>query len=196
MEGGDRVVMAAHSRFGKTLETLNGRRHRAALNVFLFIVVAHWAEHLVQAFQIWALGMPRPESRGVLGQVFPWLATEEWLHYAYAFVMLVGLLVLLPGFTGSGRAWWIAALAIQFWHHVEHLLLFIQAQAGTPFFGQDVPTSVAQLVVPRVELHLFYNAVVFAPMVIGMVLHRQRTDRNLRLTTCSCVRRLEAALPA
>jgi hypothetical protein len=110
--------------------------------------------------------------------------------------MLAGLLILLPGFTGAGRAWWITALAIQFWHHVEHLLLFIQAQAGTPFFGQDVPTSVAQLVIPRVELHLFYNAVVFVPMVIGMVLHRRRTTENLRLTCCSCVRRAEDAQPA
>jgi hypothetical protein len=184
------MVDTVQGAFQKSLESLNDQRHRAALNLFLFIVVAHWVEHLVQAFQIWTLGMPRPAARGVLGQIFPWLISEEWLHYGYALVMLVGLFLLRPGFTGSGRSWWTAALLIQFWHHIEHLLLFIQAQSGVNFFGQPIPTSVVQLVIPRVELHLFYNAVVFVPMVIGMYLHQRRTPKNLRLTSCSCVRRL------
>lgn len=51
--------------------TLNGTHHRAALNAFLVIVLAHWAEHLVQAYQIWGLGWSRPEARGVLGMPFP-----------------------------------------------------------------------------------------------------------------------------
>jgi len=37
------------------------------------IVLARWAEHVVQAIQIWVLGWPVPESRGVLGGWFPWL---------------------------------------------------------------------------------------------------------------------------
>ena len=37
-----------------------------------------------------------------------------------------------------------------------------------PLFGAKVPTSILQLVFPRVELHLFYNVVVFIPMVIAM----------------------------
>ena len=56
--------------------------------LFSLIVVAHWAEHLVQAFQVWALDMSRPDSRGVLGQWFPWLVSSEWLHYGYAIVMM------------------------------------------------------------------------------------------------------------
>ena len=78
------------------LAELNGRYHKLALWTFLFITIAHWAEHLVQAFQIWALDMPRPQARGVLGMPFPWLVQQEWLHYAYAIVMLVGLFVLRP----------------------------------------------------------------------------------------------------
>jgi hypothetical protein len=34
-----------------------------------------------------------------------------------------------------------------------------------------VPTSIVQLWVPRVELHLFYNTVVFIPMMIAMYYH-------------------------
>jgi hypothetical protein len=188
--------MVARTGSSRLLRLLNGQRHRAALNVFLFIVVAHWVEHLAQAFQIWVLGMPVPDSRGVLGLMVPWMVTEEWLHYGYALIMLIGLVILRPGFTGPGRAWWTVALMIQFWHHIEHLLLFIQAQANTSFFGQPVPTSLVQLVIPRVELHLFYNAVVFVPMVIGMILHRRGTPENPRLASCSCVRRLKTAQPA
>ncbi|HEX2417909.1 MAG TPA: hypothetical protein VHJ83_07275 [Micromonosporaceae bacterium] len=186
----------AGSGSSQLLRSLNGQWHRAALNIFLFIVVAHWIEHLAQVFQIWVLGMPLPASKGALGLVFPWLVTAEWLHYGYALVMLIGLLLLRPGFTGSGRTWWTVALVIQFWHHIEHLLLFVQAQADVNFFGQQVPTSLVQLVIPRVELHLFYNAVVFIPMVIGMIMHRSRTPENLRLTSCSCVHRSRHTQPA
>ncbi|NLU79164.1 hypothetical protein HCA58_12410 [Micromonospora sp. HNM0581] len=168
------------------LTRLNGSHHRAALNVFLLIVVAHWAEHLVQAYQIWVLGMPRPEARGVLGQFYPWLVTSEWLHYGYAIVMLVLLFALRRGFVGRARTWWTVALAIQFWHHIEHFLLLWQAQAGTVFFDQKVPTSILQLALPRVELHLFYNSVVFVPMLIAMYLHLRPNQREQEAMTCSC----------
>jgi hypothetical protein len=152
---------------------LNTTSHRTALNIFLIIVLAHWAEHLVQAFQIWVLGWPVPESRGLLGAWFPWLVHSEALHYGYAVVMLAGLLLLRPGCLGAARPWWTAALLIQVWHHFEHLLLLGQNMFGANLLGKPVPTSVLQLVIPRVELHLFYNAVVFVPMVVAMVLHNR-----------------------
>ena len=166
--------------------TLNSRYHRPALLLFLAIVVAHWAEHLAQAFQIWGLGWKPAEARGVFGMPFPWLVTQEWLHYGYAVVMLAGLILLRPGFTGAARTWWTAALVIQVWHHFEHLLLLIQAQLGTPFFGAAAPVSIAQLVVPRVELHLFYNAVVFVPMVVAMYFHMFPSPEDQAQHQCSC----------
>ena len=148
---------------GLSIAALNGRYHRAALNAFMVVVVAHWAEHLVQA-------------------------------------MLVGLFLLRPGFVGVARAWWTVALVIQFWHHIEHLLLLIQAQTGVFFFGASVPTSVAQLVVPRVELHLFYNSIVFIPMMVAVYLHKRPNERDLRASSCACAEvrgaGREAALPA
>ena len=174
---------------GFSVAAINGRFHRLALNAFMVIVVAHWAEHLVQAYQVWVLDRPRPAARGVLGQIYPWLATSEWLHYGYAIVMLVGLFLLRPGFAGRARTWWTVALVIQFWHHIEHLLLLIQAQTHTFFFGGTVPTSVAQLIVPRVELHLFYNSIVFIPMVVAVYLHLRPNERELQAASCSCARR-------
>ncbi len=171
----------------KTLELLNGRWHEIAMRVYLFIVVSHWAEHLLQAFQIWVRHWPRPQAKGFLGLFFPWLVSSEWLHYAYALIMLLGLILLRPGCTGRSRYWWNAALIIQFWHHIEHLLLFIQAQTHHNFFGASAPTSIAQLLFPRVELHLFYNAVVFIPMVVGMIYHIwPPAGERSHAPTCSC----------
>jgi hypothetical protein len=168
------------------LDEINGRYHRAALWVFLAITLAHWGEHLVQAFQIWVLGWERPEARGILGLAFPWLVKSEALHYFYAIVMLAGLLILRPGFTGRAKAWWTAALVIQFWHHIEHALLLGQAVVGANLFGKPIPTSIAQLVVMRVELHLLYNALVFVPMVIAMIYHVRPSEEERHGVTCTC----------
>ncbi|HEX8501388.1 MAG TPA: hypothetical protein VF659_12470 [Pyrinomonadaceae bacterium] len=170
-------------------EKLNARWHKPALQLFMLVVLAHWAEHLVQAFQIYALGWPVPESRGVLGHWFPWLVKSETLHYSYAIVMLVGLWTLRQGFRGTSRRWWTAALAIQFWHHIEHGLLLGQAAAGQNFFGSPVPVSVAQMWIPRVELHLFYNTVVFIPMVVGMYFHMFPRGGEAAAHGCSCALR-------
>src|SRR6266487_845087 len=64
----------------------------------MVIVLAHWAEHLVQAYQVYALKWPMHEARGVLGQAFPWLVHSEVLHYSYALIMLAGIWAFLPGF--------------------------------------------------------------------------------------------------
>jgi len=166
---------------------LNGRHHRAALTVFMIVVLAHWAEHVTQAYQIWVLHWPVPKARGLLGEAFPRLITSEWLHYGYALVMLLALFLLRPGFVGQARTWWTVALVIQFWHHVEHLLLFVQAQSGHNFFGKPVPTSILQLVSPRVQLHLLYNSIVFIPMVIAMYRHLRPSRAERRDMTCNCV---------
>ncbi|MFC4146083.1 hypothetical protein ACFO0M_07435 [Micromonospora mangrovi] len=168
------------------LAALNGKHHRAALTAFLVVVIGHWAEHIAQAYQLWVLGWAPAQARGVLGLPFPWLIKSEWLHYGYAIVMLIGLFLLRPGFTGRSRTWWTIALAIQFWHHIEHFLLLLQAQLGHNFFGRPVPTSLLQLVVPRVELHLFYNTIVFIPMVVAMYLHLRPSPAEARQMVCSC----------
>lgn len=179
--------MTAHGHNSTLMSRINGQSHRLALGLFLFIVLAHWAEHIVQAVQIWGMGWPRPQARGVLGMPFPWLVKEEWLHYGYALVMLIGLIALRPGFVGKSRTWWTVALVVQVWHHFEHLLLLIQAMVGSNLFGKAAPTSLLQLVVPRVELHLFYNAVVFLPMIVAMYLHLRPSRPEFDLMSCSCL---------
>src|ERR1700710_916285 len=107
-------------------EKLNSQWHERALQVFMVIVLAHWAEHLAQAWQIYALHWPRPMANGVVGLWYPWPVKSGLMHYGYALVMLIFLFVLRKGFTGLSRTWWTTALVIQFWHHIEHLLLIGQ----------------------------------------------------------------------
>jgi hypothetical protein len=153
--------------------SLNTTWHKRALQFFMLIVLAHWAEHLTQAIQVFILGWPRPQAGGVLGLWFPWLVSSEVLHYGYAIVMLIGLFSLRSGFTGTSRKWWTIALAIQFWHHIEHLVLQWQAVTHHNWLGYPMPVSFLQMLFPksRVEIHLFYNAVVFIPMVVAMYYH-------------------------
>jgi hypothetical protein len=177
-------------RWGRRTDVLlNGRLHAAGLAVFAAVVVAHWAEHILQAIQVWVLDWPRDQSRGAIGQLVPWLFTSEWLHYWFAVVMLLGFIAFRRGFSGHARAWWDMALGIQVWHHLEHLLLLGQALLGVHLAARPVPTSVLQLFVPRVELHLFYNAVVTVPMLVAMYLHRYPSARELAahpVSACSC----------
>ena len=168
------------------LGKLNGPGHRLALRTFMVIVVAHLAEHLVQAYQVYVLGWPLHQARGVLGQAFPWLVHSEVMHYGYALIMLVGIWTLLPGFVGRSRTWWLAALVIQFWHHIEHGLLQVQAITGHNLFGASVPTSIAQLVIPRLELHLLYNTLVFVPMMVAMYYHLFPRASEAAAMRCNC----------
>src|SRR6476661_882921 len=85
------IASASGSSF---MEKLNSSWHERALQVFMFIVLAHWGEHLVQAYQIYVMGWPRPKANGILGLWYPWLIQSEALHYGFAIVMLVGIWVL------------------------------------------------------------------------------------------------------
>jgi hypothetical protein len=125
--------------------------HRRALVVFTVLVLAH-------------------------GLVFPWLVRAEGPQYGFALAMLIGFVLLRPGFRGSAYNWWTIALGIQAWRHYEHLLLVVQAHTGSYLMGLDAPTSVLQLVVPRLALNLFYNVAVFAPMVVAVVVHLCRSS--------------------
>jgi hypothetical protein len=171
---------------GSLIDRLNGAWHKPALLTFTAIVLAHWGEHLAQAFQVYVLKWPIPQSRGMLGLAFPWLVSSEVLHYAYALIMLVGLWVFRRGFKGRALTWWTIALVIQFWHHIEHAILQVQAITGQYLLGRPMPISLVQIWIPRVELHFFYNAIVFVPMVIAMYQHMFPAPEDEAQHACGC----------
>jgi hypothetical protein len=168
-------------------DKLNSRWHKRSLQFFMMIVLGHWAEHLAQAWQVYYLGWPRPEAKGVLGLFYPWLVDSEVLHYGYALIMLIGIWVLRKGFTGTSRNWWTVSLVIQFWHHIEHAVLQWQALTHHNWLGSPVPLSFLQMVFPksRVEIHLFYNSVVFIPMIVAMYYHMFPPTEEER-AACTC----------
>jgi hypothetical protein len=100
--------------------------------------------------------------------------------------MLIGLWMLRKGFQGRARTWWSISLGIQFWHHIEHLILQAQPIIGSNLGGSPVPTSIVQMWIPRVELHLFYNTVVCIPMVIGMYYHMFPPANEAPAHNCTC----------
>lgn len=177
-------------------ERLNTQWHKPALLTFLAIVIAHWGEHLFQAYQIYVLHWPRPKALGMLGLAYPWLVQTESLHYGYALIMLIGLWILRKGFTGRSHTWWMVALGIQFWHHIEHALLQYQAITHHNFFHSPVAVSILQLWFPRVELHLFYNSVVFIPMVVGMYYHMFPPAGEVQRAKCNCAWHLTREIPS
>ncbi len=172
--------------WARFMERLNSDWHEKAMQIYMVVVLAHWAEHLAQALQIYVLGWNIPDSRGILGLWYPWLVKSELLHYGYALVMLTAFWLLRTGFKGRSRTWWNVALIIQFWHHIEHAVLQGQAVVGSNLFDSPVPMSLIQLWVPRVELHLFYNSVVFLPMVIAMYYHMFPSAEDEAQHGCSC----------
>lgn len=173
------------------VSNVNAEWHGRALLAFGAIVVAHWAEHVAQAFQIWGLGYKPSAAHGLIGAEWPWLVTSEWLHYLFALVMLVGIAALRPGFSGRSKTFWTIALVIQIWHFFEHQILFIQAQTHHYWFGGKVPTSVLQQFWPmdRVQLHLVYNTLVTIPMVVAMYFHVWPPEHERgRVGRCACDR--------
>jgi hypothetical protein len=201
------------SLWGRISQKLNTSWHKYALWFFAFITLAHWGEHLCQAFQVYVLHMPLKRSFGMVGLVFPRLVQTEALHYGYALVMLVFLWVLRKGFTGRAYVWGMIAFWIQFCHHIEHGLLQAQVIYGANFFDAPAPISIIQMIgflhgspekgfgglmgdgapfsvmtmfVRRVEVHLFYNTIVFVPMAIGMYLHVFPTPEEEQHMGCTC----------
>jgi len=160
-------------------------RHGMMLKLFVVIMIAHWMEHIVQAYQVYVMGYERHHAMGLLGQFYPWLVHSEWMHFGYAVLTALGLVILRGGFTGAARVWWDTAVIIQIWHLFEHTLLFVQAQGGFTLWGANEPTSVLQLFWPRIELHLFYNSVVTAPIVIAMVVSQRGRSRASQIVTAA-----------
>jgi hypothetical protein len=147
-------------------------RHHTTLLVGLLVIVAfHWIEHVAQAIQVWFLGVPPSEALGFLGAKFPWLVRTESLHWILNAVIGAGLICLRPRLAGRARRYWNAALYIQAWHMFEHTLLLGQYVSGLYVLGRGVPTSILQLWIPRMNLHLFYNGIVTLPLFTGAILH-------------------------
>lgn len=144
------------------------------MKVFIGLMLAHWTEHVFQAWQVYAMHVPRVCALGFLGMKYPWLVKTESLHFGFAVLTTVMLVALRKQFESAAYLLWDIALSISLWHLLEHSLLFYQACTGHFLFGQHQPTSILQLAFPRIELHLFYNTIVTVPAMIALYLYQRQ----------------------
>jgi len=162
------------------LATLNGTRHVQSVLIYLVIVLGHFSEHIVQVAQVYLLDWQLRMAGGILGLWLPGLARSEVLHMVYNSLQLTGLIVLLLGFKGRARRWWLLALVLQSWPFLEHVVLQVQFLTGHYLFDATTQQSLLEFFFPRVELHLVYNLSVFVPTLIAVVLrvfhHGQRPN--------------------
>src|SRR5437867_784243 len=79
------------------------------------------------------------------------------------------------------------------WHTRALQVFLVIVIAGRTLFGSPVPTSIVQLWFPRLELHLFYNSVVFIPMMVAMYYHLFPSAPDAARMRCSCALRTHPA---
>ncbi len=177
-------------------------RTRPRLVTFFAVVVAvqgvHLVEHVIQLAQVHLLGVPEDDALGVLGWVFEFDGTEEWLHLVFNTLFLASLWMLavplLRGAIGQVPAWAlalfvVAGLGLETWHTVEHSVIIRNVIRND---GCPCPGIVDQaLGITDTTLHFFYNALAYvATLVPYYFVRRQRMSLAAR-----CVEMLNAALP-
>lgn len=157
-----------------------------ALRFFLAVVIIqgiHVFEHIVQLVQVYVLGIPDDNALGLLGYVFQFQGTEEWLHLVFnatylasLYVLLIPLRRLVPhALPAWAFAAYTAGVALESWHMVEHVVIIsnVLAHGGCPCPGiVDAATGLSDTV-----LHFFYNALTYAGVLaaaVGLVVQRQK----------------------
>ena len=133
----------------------------------------HVLEHVVQLLQVYAFGIPDDDALGLLGYVFQFNRTEEWLHLVFNVSYFAALVVVLIGVgqriragllpPGAAMFAWLAVV-LEGWHLVEHLVIIsnVIANSGCPCPG----IGDAALGVTDTQLHFVYNVVAYAATLV------------------------------
>lgn len=166
-------------RIGKTAPFSLGRGAFLALVLFQGF---HELEHIIQVLQRYVLGIPN--GNGLIGS----LADIEPVHFAYNSFYLALLLVAYVGLglRREPRRYGVfvfigltAAVGIQSWHEIEHVLKFAQYLTlhvnGTGGIFGDGPGGIVRLV-PVPILHFVYNTFAYLPAVLAFFRLRGQSD--------------------
>lgn len=153
--------------------------------LFVAIVLVqgiHVWEHVIQLVQVFSLGMPEDQALGLLGYVFQFQGTEEWLHLVFNvsyLLTLYALLLPLRTMTPSRVPAWafamfaVGAVGLETWHVVEHAVIIANVirNTGCPCPGiGDTALGISDVV-----LHMFYNGVTYGGILpaFWFVMHRR-----------------------
>lgn len=144
----------------------------------------HVGEHIIQLIQVYVLNVPDDDALGLLGYVFQFQGTEEWLHLVFNVTYLAALyLLLIPLWQRvSDRlpawAFWtflVWSVGLESWHVVEHLVIIANVirNHGCPCPGiGDRALGITDTV-----LHFGYNLVAFLGMLVPFLFVTWGRDR-------------------
>lgn len=135
----------------------------------------HVVEHIIQLFQVFVFNVPEDDALGLLGYVYQFQGTEEWLHLVFNSVFLASLLLIAAGLlwsrtTRSAVPLWamtaflVFGVGLEAWHVIEHSVIIshVIANNGCPCPGiLDSSLGVSDTV-----LHFGYNAIAFAATLL------------------------------
>lgn len=141
----------------------------------------HMFEHVVQLIQVYAFGVPDDDALGLLGYVFQFNGTEEWLHLVFNVSYLLALAVLFVGILGlyfddvlsraTFMGYLLLGLGLETWHGIEHVVIIhnVIRNGGCPCPGiGDVALGVTDT-----QLHFVYNLIAYTGTLIPFVVLRK-----------------------
>jgi hypothetical protein len=133
----------------------------------------HVVEHIIQLLQVFVFGVADGDAFGLLGYVFQFQGTEEWLHLVFNATYLLSLYVLVPPLRRlvprplPPWAFWafIYGVVLETWHMVEHgvIIANVIRNSGCPCPG----IGDAALHVTDTVLHFGYNAVTYGAILVA-----------------------------
>ena len=153
--------------------------------VVIGVQTVHVIEHVIQLLQVYAFGVADDDALGLLGYVFQFDGTEEWLHLVFNSLYVASLYLLLLGVIGLWRLgalpWWSLllfagyAVGLESWHMVEHIVIIgnVLRNNGCPCPG----IGDRALDVSDTQLHFVYNAIAYAGSLLPArtILSRRRS---------------------
>ena len=151
--------------------------------LFVGVVVVqgfHVMEHVIQLAQVYLFAIPDDNALGLLGYVFQFQGTEEWLHLVFnvtylsaLYLLFVPLRRLVPERVPFWAFWSFAlgGVLLESWHVMEHAVIIsnVLANGGCPCPGiGDVALGTTDTI-----LHFFYNALTYAAILAAFVYVRR-----------------------
>ena len=144
---------------------------------FRIVVViqgVHVVEHIVQFLQVNVFNVPGERAFGLLGYVFQFNGTAEWMHLVFNVAYLASLVVigwrlygLFQNAALPSSILWLFAIGgvlLETWHMVEHVVIIANVVrhhgCPCPGIGDRV------LGVTDIQLHLTYNAVTYSAVLL------------------------------
>jgi hypothetical protein len=140
----------------------------------------HVVEHIIQLIQVFVLGVPDDQALGLLGYVFQFQGTEEWLHLGFNAAYVAALYLLVrplrarvprPVPVWAFTVFLLGAVGLESWHLVEHVVIIshVLANNGCPCPGiGDVALGTTDTL-----LHFGYNALTYEALLVPYVCLRR-----------------------